>query len=308
MRIIFFGTPEFAVPSLKILYEKGYNIIAVITAPDKPAGRGQKIKYSAVKEYALSQSLPVLQPPRLKEPNFLDLYRSLAPDLQVVVAFRMLPKEIWQLPPLGSFNLHASLLPNYRGAAPINWAIINGETLTGLTTFFIEEQIDTGKIILQKPIPIPEDWNAGQLHDYLKIEGAKLVLETVQVIEKGNAPQIPQTLKGTEKKAPKLYPEDGKIHWNRTAKEIYNLIRGLAPYPAAWCLLNNKILKIYAAQIDTEFQETTIPGASRTILPDKLLVAAADRWLQIQELQLEGKKKLKCKDFLNGYREPIHIS
>jgi methionyl-tRNA formyltransferase len=308
MRIIFFGTPEFAVPSLKILYEKGYNIIAVITAPDKPAGRGQKIKYSAVKEYALSQSLPVLQPLRLKEPDFLDAYRKLAPDLQVVVAFRMLPKEIWQFPPLGSFNLHASLLPNYRGAAPINWAIINGETLTGVTTFFIEEQIDTGKIIFQKPIPIPEDWNAGQLHDYLKIEGAKLVLETVQAIEKGNAPQIPQTLTGAEKQAPKLYPGDGKIHWNRTAKEIYNLIRGLAPYPAAWCLLNNKILKIYAAQIDTEFQEATIPGASRTILPDKLLIAAADRWIKIEELQLEGKKRLKCKEFLSGYREPIHVS
>lgn len=308
MRIIFFGTPEFAVPSLKILHEKGYNIVAVITAPDKPAGRGQKMNSSAVKKYALSQSLPVLQPNRLKEPNFLDYYRSLAPDLQVVVAFRMLPKEIWQFPPLGSFNLHASLLPNYRGAAPINWAIMNGETLTGLTTFFIEEQIDTGKIILQQPIPIPEDWNAGQLHDYLKIEGAALVLQTVQAIEKGSPPQIAQTLTGTEKKAPKLYPENGKINWNRTAKEIYNHIRGLAPYPAAWCLLNNKILKIYAAQIDMEFQETAIPGACRTILPDKLLIGTADRWIQIQELQLESKKRLKCKDFLSGYREPIHIS
>ncbi|MCS6905207.1 MAG: methionyl-tRNA formyltransferase [Bacteroidia bacterium] len=308
MRIIFIGTPEFAVPSLKILLENNYNIVAVITAPDKPAGRGQKVSCSAIKEYAQKQNLLILQPLKLKDPDFLEYYRSLAPDLQVVVAFRKLPKEIWAFPKLGTFNLHASLLPNYRGAAPINWAIINGEKVTGLTTFFLEEEIDTGKIIFQKPVPIPENWNAGQLHDYLKEEGAKLVLETVRAIEKGTAPQIPQVLKGDEKKAPKIYPKDGKIDWNKTAKEIHNLIRGLAPNPAAWCYLNGKTLKIFSSQVYYNEEENASTGTIKIIHPDTLLIKAADNWLKILEVQLEGKKRMDIRSFLNGFREQIVIT
>lgn len=252
-KIVFMGTPDFAVASLNALVQNGFEIAAVVTAPDRPAGRGQKLKVSAVKEYALNHGLLILQPQSLKDPEFISSLNSLNADLQIVVAFRMLPKEVWSLPKLGTFNLHASLLPDYRGAAPINWAIINGEKETGVTTFFIDEEIDTGNIILQEKITIESSETAGQLHDRLMKLGAQLVVHTAKAISEGNLTTISQKDVKSVKMAPKLFRETCKLDWNRAAQEIYNKIRGLSPYPAAWGLLNNggvtTSVKIFKARL-----------------------------------------------------------
>ncbi|MBC7892282.1 MAG: methionyl-tRNA formyltransferase, partial [Sphingobacteriaceae bacterium] len=243
------GTPDFAVASLRHLVEAGCQVVAVITAPDKPAGRGHHLQQSAVKQYAASVGLPVLQPEKLKNAEFLEELQSYHADLQVVVAFRMLPEVVWAMPPLGTFNLHASLLPQYRGAAPINWAIINGETETGVTTFFIRQEIDTGPLLFQETEPIHPDDTAGTLHDRLMQHGAALVLKTVQAIEAGEYPDLPQSEARDLKKAPKIFKETGEIDWNQPAETVRNFVRGLSPYPAAWTTLSGKVLKIFIGQI-----------------------------------------------------------
>jgi methionyl-tRNA formyltransferase len=298
--IIFMGTPEFAVAPLKALLEEGFNISAVITAPDKPAGRGKKMTSSAIKEFALSRGLTVLQPEKLKDPSFLDLLHSFKPDLQVVVAFRMLPEQIWSLPPLGTFNLHASLLPQYRGAAPINHVIMNGEKETGVTTFFIDEKIDTGKILFQEKVRIPENYTAEDLHDKLMETGASLVLKTVRAIISGNFKETPQEALLDKAEilhpAPKIFKEDCKINWNLGGYQIQNLIRGLSPSPAAiTCLKGNDgttiNVKIFKAVFLSESHELT-PGS--IIIPDKkkLYVAVKDGYISVKSLQLAGKSQL----------------
>ena len=297
------GTPEFAVTPLKALVEEGYNIVGVITAPDRPAGRGRKLQESAVKVYAKSQGLMVLQPTNLKDPEFLKELEKLQANLQIVVAFRMLPKVVWQQPEYGTFNLHASLLPNYRGAAPINWAIINGESQTGVSTFFIDEKIDTGDMILQDTTTIEPDENAGSLNDKLMILGSNLILKTVALIEKGDTKPIPQKETTTIKPAPKLDKENCKIDWNQSVRSIYNLIRGLSPYPAAWCTLKNGKetldVKIYAAKKQKEAHKLS-PG---TIITSKkeLKVATQDGYIIIDQVKLPGKKLMDTISLLNGY-------
>lgn len=293
------GTPDFAVASLDILVKHGYNVVAVITAPDKPAGRGLAVKQSAVKQYAVSKKLNVLQPTNLKSPELIEQLKSLNADLQVVVAFRMLPEVIWAMPPKGTFNLHASLLPQYRGAAPINWAIVNGEKETGVTTFFIEKEIDTGKIIFQKKTDISESDTAGTLHDKLMMLGAELVLKTVQAIEKDSIHLITQS-NGKIKQAPKISREETKIDWTKSLDQIYNHIRGFAPYPAAWTLLDGKILKIYHSLKERGLHsEPTgkVVSDSKT----NFKVAVREGYINILELQLEGKKKMSVAEFLRGY-------
>jgi methionyl-tRNA formyltransferase len=303
LRIVFMGTPDFAVGVLKEMVEAGKNIVGVITAPDKPAGRGRKLMTSAVKEYATSKSLTVLQPTNLKDESFLKELKSLNANLQVVVAFRMLPKAVWKMPELGTFNLHASLLPQYRGAAPINWAIINKEEKTGVTTFFIDEKIDTGSIIANKEVIIEESETAETLHDKLMRKGADLVLETLNLIEKGNANPKPQPENGSLKDAPKLTPENTRIDWTQSGEDIDAFIRGLSPYPVAWSLLhnNNEDLKtkIYAARFekDTHKQEPGFIQASKK----ELKVACLDGYIIIKEIQLPGKRKMDVFSLLNGY-------
>lgn len=303
LRIVFMGTPDFAVANLKSLVEQNYNIVGVITAPDKPAGRGQKLNESAVKQYALSQNLNVLQPTNLKNEDFLKELKQLNANLQIVVAFRMLPKVVWQMPEYGTFNLHASLLPNYRGAAPINWAIINGETITGVSTFFIDEKIDTGDMILQESINILPEENAGSLHDKLMLLGSDLILKTVNLIEKGPVTTIPQKDSADIKTAYKLDRENCKINWNDSLVNIYNLIRGLSPYPAAWCTLKNGNdsfdVKIYKA----EKEQINHKHAIGTIISTKkeLKVAVSNGYIVIEELKLPGKRTMDIKSLLNGY-------
>lgn len=300
MRIIYFGTPEFAVPSLQILVENGYHIVGVVTAPDKPAGRGQKLQMSEVKQYALSQNLTILQPEKLKDEKFLEQLHTLKPDLQVIVAFRMLPEVVWALPPLGTFNLHASLLPKYRGAAPINWAIINGETETGVTTFFLQHEIDTGNIIFQEKEPIYPTDTAGDLYQRLMHKGAKLVLKTVQAIEQGKVQAQPQI--GEVTHAPKIFRETCQIDWNKPTAQLYNFVRGLAPYPTAWTMLNEKICKIY------EISPNPIKLPLETKIGDfyvnnKILAfKTQDGWAEIKNLQIEGKKRMPTEEFLKGFR------
>lgn len=300
MKIIFMGTPDFAVASLKKLVENGCEVVAVVTAPDKPSGRGLQMNETPVKKYAVSQNIPVLQPEKLKNPEFLEQLRSFDADLQVVVAFRMLPEVVWAMPHKGTFNLHGSLLPQYRGAAPINWAVINGETETGVTTFFIEKEIDTGKIIFADKTPIlPED-NAGTVHDKLMEIGADLVLKTVRAIEAGDYPQVPQPQDIELKSAPKIFKETCEINWNQSAERIHNFVRGLSPYPAAWTLLQGKVCKIYKTQI-VDNQELS----SESFVTDGkkyLMFRCADRMLAVEELQLEGKKRMGIEEFLRGYR------
>ncbi|HYV92103.1 MAG TPA: methionyl-tRNA formyltransferase [Chitinophagales bacterium] len=300
-RILFLGTPEFAVPSLEILLEGGYKIIGVITAPDKPAGRGLQLHESAVKKFATQNNLKVLQPEKLKDENFLNELKSLQPDLAVVVAFRKLTETVWNLPRLGTFNLHASLLPNYRGAAPINWAVINGEKETGVTTFFITHEIDTGKIILQEKVLIGQEETAGELHDELKTVGGSLVLKTVQQIESGNVSVIEQPMTNHFKKAPKLFTADCKIDWTKNAQEIFNLIRGLSPYPAAFTGLNGKVFKIFRAKKISEAHHQT-PGKIYSDGKTFLRFACDDGWIEATEVQLEGKKKMTAEEFLRGHR------
>jgi methionyl-tRNA formyltransferase len=306
LKIIFMGTPEFAVPSLNKIYEAGYEIAAVITAPDKPAGRGMQLTQSAVKKFALEKKLKILQPEKLKSPEFIEELKSLKADLQVVVAFRMLPEIVWNMPPMGTVNLHASLLPQYRGAAPINWAIINGEKETGVTTFKLQQQIDTGNILLQEKIPVSENETAGTLHDKMMNIGADLLLKTIQQLSNGTLKEIPQPSisnveHATLRAAPKIFTETGEIKWNQNVQEIYNLIRGLSPYPSAFTFLNGKKLKIFSAEKENS-GESNEAGQFLTDHKTFLKFAAKDGFISLKEIQLEGKKKMKIEDFLRGWR------
>ena len=302
LRIVFMGTPEFAVGILDTIIKNNYEVVGVITAADKPAGRGQKIKYSAVKEYALANNLTLLQPTNLKDETFLAELKALNANLQIVVAFRMLPKVVWEMPSLGTFNLHASLLPNYRGAAPINWAIINGETKTGVTTFFIDDKIDTGAMILSSEIEIGESENAGELHDRLMNLGSKTVIETLEMIEKGNVTTIIQKDDSDIKTAYKLNKENCKIDWTKSASEINNLIRGLSPYPAAWCFFGDKNeewnVKIYEAKIISE--DHSYESGHIICTKKEMKVAVNNGFIQVLNLQFPGKKRMTTAELLNG--------
>lgn len=302
LRIAFMGTPEFAVASLEALLKDTFNVVAVVTAPDRPAGRGRKLRASAVKQSAIAHELPVLQPTNLKDPDFLAELQALEVNLLIVVAFRMLPESIWSFPRYGTFNLHASLLPDYRGAAPINWAIINGETRTGATTFFIEQNIDTGNIIFQEELPINDEENAGQLHDRLKTLGADLVVRTSRAIAEGSVPSRSQKHLKSVKKAPKLNRDTCRIDWNQPMQTIFNLIRGLSPYPAAWSTLVNgseeKQVKIFTAR-KTDRPAVGNPGLVR-VEGKQLLVNTSDHLIEVLELQLEGKRRMPVVDFING--------
>ena len=302
LRIVFMGTPEFAVGILDTIIKNNYTIVGVITAADKPAGRGQKIKYSAVKEYALANNLDLLQPTNLKDEGFLSELKALNANLQVVVAFRMLPEVVWKMPKLGTFNLHASLLPDYRGAAPINWAIINGDSKTGVTTFFIDDKIDTGAIILSSEIDITPDENAGQLHDKLMHLGSKTVLNTLSLIEKEQVTKTIQVENKELKTAYKLNKENCKIDWTKTAVEIVNLIRGLSPYPTAWCFLSDKKeewnVKIYEAKIILE-KHNYITGCLISSKKE-IKIAVKNGFIQILSIQFPGKKKMSTTELLNG--------
>jgi len=293
------GTPEFAVPSLKSLVESNSNIVAVVTVPDKPSGRGQKQTASPVKMYAQEKGIPVLQPEKLKNPEFLKELKSYNADLQVVVAFRMLPEVVWNMPSKGTFNLHSSLLPQYRGAAPINWAVINGETETGVTTFFIEKDIDTGKIIFQEKETIYPDDDAGSLHDRLMLKGAQLVVKTVKAIENGSFPQEPQDEPADIKMASKIFRETCEINWNKSSLEIHNFVRGLSPYPAAWTVLNGLSCKIFRTE-RVDIEEAAQPGEYRTDHKTYLRFRTGDGWISVENLQLEGKKRMEIGDFLRG--------
>lgn len=297
------GTPDFAVGTLRKLAEVGKNIVGVITAPDRPAGRGRKLMASAVKEYALSKNLKVLQPTNLKDAIFLKELASIKPDLQIVVAFRMLPKVVWQMPKYGTFNLHASLLPQYRGAAPINWAVINGEVKTGVTTFFIDEKIDTGSIILKREVSIAADETAGSLLDKLMDLGAHLVLQTVELIENGPVATSTQALNDSLKEAPKLTPENTKINWNLPGRQIENFIRGLSPYPTAWSTITNEGQELKTKIYSAHFEKATHKKAfgSLQVSKKEIAVAVQDGCIHITELQLPGKRKMDSASLLNGY-------
>lgn len=303
LRIVFYGTPEFAVATLQTLIEAGKNVVAVVTAPDRPAGRGRSLKQSDVKIYALSQNLKILQPNNLKSEKFLTELEDLQPDLQIVVAFRMLPEAVWSLPKKGTFNLHASLLPQYRGAAPINWVLINGENKTGVTTFFIDDKIDTGEIILQEEIAIKPDDTAGSLHDKLMKLGSKTVLETVGMIENDTVKTQNQKTSGDLKTAYKLYNDNTKIDWNQPISAIHNKIRGLSPYPAAWSYLINDntevVVKILKSTLIPE--PHSLETGDITTTKKEILVAVMGGYIKIEEIQLPGKKKMESSALLNGY-------
>lgn len=302
MRIIFMGTPDFAVASLNALIEAGQEVVAVVTAADKPAGRGQKFHASAVKQFAVSKNIPVLQPVNLKDPVFLDELKSYKADLQVVVAFRMLPESVWNMPPKGTINVHASLLPNYRGAAPINHAVINGEKKSGVTTFLLKHEIDTGNILFSTEVKIEEEDTAGDLHDNLMHAGAKLLIKTVNAIQNNEIKPIPQdSIKtGELKHAPKIFKEDCLINWNKNTVEIYNLIRGLSPYPTAFTYLDDKVLKIFKAEKEI-VQHNIDPGKYISDGKSHLKFACQDGFIVLKEIQIEGKKRMLVPDFLRGY-------
>ena len=304
LRIVFMGTPDFAVGILDTIYKNNYEIVGVITAPDKPAGRGQKVSMSAVKEYALEKNLRLLQPTNLKSEEFLSELRGLEANLQVVVAFRMLPEVVWKMPKLGTFNLHASLLPEYRGAAPINWAIINGETKTGVTTFFIDDKIDTGAMILSKETEIGANETAGELHDRLMHLGSVTVLETLQLIESGKATTTLQENNPDVKTAYKLNKENCKIDWSQSGKTIFNLIRGLSPYPAAWTYIKDGEqewnVKIYLASFEEKAHSETIGKITTT--KKEIFIATKDGLLKIESLQFPGKKRMLAHELLNGVK------
>lgn len=309
LRIVYMGTPDFAVESLRCLVEGGYNVVGVITMPDKPAGRGHKLQYSPVKQYALDNNLPLLQPVKLKDEEFLAELRAWNADLQIVVAFRMLPQVVWSMPRFGTFNLHASLLPQYRGAAPINWAVINGEKETGITTFFLQQAIDTGEVIQQVSIPIAETDNVGVVHDELMLLGGKLVIETVDAIIAGTVKSIPQDdmkIEGELKPAPKIFKETCKIDWNQSTQKVYDFIRGLSPYPAAWTELKNANGELVATKIfESEKQvedHKLVPGAIVTDGKRYLKIATIDGFINVLSLQLPGKKRLKIDELLRGYQ------
>ncbi len=304
LRIVFLGTPEFAVACLDALVAAGANIVAVVTAPDKPAGRGMQLQASAVKRYAMEKGFPILQPERLKQPEFLETLRSFQADLQVVVAFRMLPELVWNMPPMGTINVHASLLPQYRGAAPINRAIMNGERETGVTTFRLKHEIDTGDILLQQSVPIAPTDNAGTLHDKLMYAGAELLVTTVKGLAEGTLQEQPQkvTEASALKHAPKIFKEDTRIDWQQSTMVVCNHIRGLSPYPAAYTLLQGKQLKVFAAHGVTD-ATTASPGMVDTDHKTFLRMAASDGWVYLDEIQLEGKKRMLVTEFLKGFRQ-----
>jgi methionyl-tRNA formyltransferase len=302
LRIVFMGTPDFACTVLQELVEKNYTIVGVVTAADKPSGRGRKLNESSVKKYAKSQNIPVLQPKNLKSDDFIKALTDLKANLQIVVAFRMLPKIVWQLPEFGTFNLHASLLPAYRGAAPIHWAIINGETKTGVTTFFIDDKIDTGEIILQKEIPINEDETVGSLHDKLMLLGSELVKETVDLIKTGHIKTTKQP-NLEEKFAPKLFPENCRIDWHQGLSLIYNKIRGLNPFPAAWTVIDNDGEKISTQIYSVKKEEVHHSYTIGQIITSKkeIKVAVANGFISIGALKVSGKRKMDAQSLLNGY-------
>lgn len=316
LRIIFMGTPEFAVASLQALVQGGYHVVAVVTQPDKPVGRHQQtLQASEVKKYALSQNLPVLQPAKLKDPEFLAQLAVYKADLQVVVAFRMLPEVVWSMPRFGTFNVHAALLPQYRGAAPINWAIINGETKTGVTTFFLDHNIDTGRIIMQKQLPIPKDADVEYVYDKLMVLGSEICLDTIDQLlaNDGNITATPQEQfvqsEHNLRPAPKIFKETCEINWNQSAKEIYNFVRGLSPYPAAWTTWNISKDDPTSKQVMIKIYKTRLTGEATTEKPGsintdqrRIYVATTTEWLEITELQMAGKKRMNAKDFLNGWR------
>lgn len=303
LRIIFMGTPEFAVSSLEALVENKFHVIAVISAPDKPQGRGQKMTASPVKVCAIKYGIPVLQPTNLKSPEFLNELKTFNANLQIVVAFRMLPEVVWSLPSLGTFNLHASLLPQYRGAAPINWSIINGEKQTGTTTFFIQHEIDTGSIIYQQPEPILETDDAGSLYNRLKISGARLVVQTVEAIANGAYPSIPQAEIKDLKSAPKIFKETCAINWNQSTKNVVNFVRGLSPHPTAWTTIDGKVFKIFRVK-----PAGILPHDSGNLKGERwqtdnksyLYFPSTDGWVSVEELQPEGKRRMAIGEFFRG--------
>lgn len=301
-RIVFMGTPEFAVASLDALLQAGFNVVAVVTAPDKPAGRGMKLTESAVKQYAVAHNLPVLQPEKLKAPEFIAALQALQADLQVVVAFRMLPEIVWNMPPMGTINVHGSLLPQYRGAAPINWAVINGEKTTGVTTFKLQHAIDTGNILLQASMPIDDNETAGEVHDRMKNLGAELLVKTVTGLVDETIHEQPQPAdEGQLKHAPKIFTETCQIDWNHSAVSIHNQIRGLSPFPGAFTQLHGKMLKVFESSYNTEVHNQA-PGSINSDGKTYIRYAAIDGWVNILTLQLEGKKRMAVADFLRGYR------
>ncbi|MEO5603194.1 MAG: methionyl-tRNA formyltransferase [Cyclobacteriaceae bacterium] len=300
LKIIFMGTPEFAVPSLQILVQNRLKVVAVITAPDKPQGRGQKINFSPVKACALQHKIPVLQPTNLKSPEFIEQLSTFRADLQVVVAFRMLPEVVWRMPRMGTFNLHASLLPQYRGAAPIHWAIINGEKETGVTTFFLRQDIDTGSIIFQEKETIHNDDDAGTLYERLMNKGSALVLKTVQAIQSGKYPSALQPEGIAIKHAPKIFKETCEINWTGKSHDIHNFVRGLCPYPGAWTTFSDKNFKIFATKLIDKSEISKNPGELSTDNKNYLYVKTNDGWISIDELQPEGKKRMNIVDFFRG--------
>lgn len=309
LRIVYMGTPDFAVESLRCLVEGGYNVVAVITMPDKPVGRhGSVLQPSPVKQYAVEHGLKVLQPEKLKDEAFVAELRELKADLQIVVAFRMLPEVVWNMPPMGTFNLHASLLPQYRGAAPINWAVVNGDKETGITTFFLKHEIDTGEVIQQVRIPILEEDNVGDVHDKLMMLGGKLVVETVDNIIAGTVKSIPQEDMVTDeplRPAPKIFKETCRINWNQPIATLYNFVRGFAPYPAAWTELHqgNTVLTLKLYEVAKQLANCNVPAG--TVVTDgksELKIAATDGYLVVKNLQLAGKKRMNIKDFLCGFK------
>lgn len=306
LKIIFMGTPEFAVASLDALYNGNHDVVAVVTVADKPAGRGQRVHISAVKKYALEKSIPVLQPLKLKDEAFLEELRNLCADIFVIVAFRMLPEVVWNMPPLGSVNLHASLLPKYRGAAPINWAIINGEKKSGVTVFFLQNEIDTGRVLQQKVIPIGENETAGELHDRMMEIGADTLFDAVNRIAKGETSAVEQNemMRADEimPHAPKIFKEDCRINWEKPVDAIHNFVRGMSPYPAAWTMLGDKTLKIYTGEkLKGNAASETWSTDGKTYLHFK----CADGSYAITDLQLEGKKRMQIEEFLRGWRPPV---
>ena len=302
LRIVFFGTPDFAVASLNALVEAGANVVGVVTAPDKPAGRGMQLQSSAVKQYAVAKGLVVLQPEKMKAPEFLESLKDLNADLQVVVAFRMMPVVVWDMSPMGTINVHGSLLPKYRGAAPINWTIINGETESGVTTFKLKHEIDTGDILLQQSVPITPTDNAGTMHDKLMAAGAELLVITIKELATGTLQERPQSeLPATIVHAPKIFKEHLLIDWNKPVVEISNFIRGMSPYPTAYTMLGTKTMKIYAAHYEQSVHQVA-QGTMQTDNATYMRFAAKDGWLYADELQLEGKKRMNVTDFLRGFR------
>lgn len=301
MRIVFMGTPDFAVASLDALISAGFDVVAVVTAADKPAGRGQKISESAVKKYAVEKQIPVLQPLKLKDPAFLEELRACEADLQVVVAFRMLPELVWNMPLQGTINLHASLLPNYRGAAPINHAIINGERVSGVTTFFLKHEIDTGDVIFSEEVAIGPDETAGELHDKLMQTGAALLVKTVQAIHDNTYTEHPQIQSDDLKHAPKIFKEFCEINWSQPAQQVYNLIRGLSPYPTAFTKLQGKNMKVFKAELIRQ-QPQEAAGEYQTDGKTYLQFAAQDGYLKLTDIQFEGKKRMQIDEFLRGMR------